>query len=132
VADRFRWLGQVDLAGKLDLLGRIDVLAMPATHPEAKGIPVLEAFAAGVPVVAADAGALPEYVRPEASTVAGLLHRPGDALDLARQLASLQDDAELAASLGRGGFARARERYTRDRMVDGHAEIYAAIRSKRT
>ena len=130
VADRFRWLGQVDLQGKLDLLGAIDVLAMPAMHPEAKGIPVLEAFAAGVPVVAADAGAFPEYVRQDAAGLAaGLLHVPGDARDLARKLATLQDDDTLAASLGRGGFARARERFTRDRMAEGHAGIYADMLS---
>jgi len=130
VADRFRWLGQLDLSGKLDLLRAIDVLAMPTTHPEAKGIPVLEALAAGVPVVAADAGGLPEYVRPDgAAAAAGLLHRPGDAGDLARRLASVQDDVALASSLGREGFTRARERFTSIRMAERHAELYEAERS---
>ncbi len=128
VADRFRWLGQGDLRAKVELLGAIDVFAMPATHPEAKGIPVLEAFAAGVPVVAADAGTLPEYVRPDgANGGTGLLHRPGDAADLARMLAAVQDDVSLASSLGREGFTRARERFSRSRMAEGHADLYAAM-----
>ncbi|MFM8702341.1 MAG: glycosyltransferase family 4 protein, partial [Planctomycetia bacterium] len=37
IAERFRWLGQVDRPGKLRLLESIDVFAMPTTHPEAKG-----------------------------------------------------------------------------------------------
>jgi glycosyltransferase involved in cell wall biosynthesis len=80
VADRFRWLGQVDRPGKLRLLESIDVFAMPTVFPEAKGIPVIEALAAGVPVVAPAHGTFPELLDNER---AGLLHAPGDPADLA-------------------------------------------------
>ena len=49
LADRFEWRGQVDRAGKLALLSEVDLFAMPTTHPEAKGIPVLEAFTPAFP-----------------------------------------------------------------------------------
>jgi len=128
VADRFRWLGQVDRAAKLRLFDTVDCLALPAVHPEAKGIPALEAFTAGLPIVAADTGAFPEYVGGTAGDPpAGLLHRTGDAADLARALGELQDDPERAAQLGRAAFARARERYTPDTMAAGHEKIYVDV-----
>jgi len=132
VADRFRWLGQVDRAGKLALLGAVDCVALPAVHPEAKGIPALEAFTAGVPVVASDEGAFPEYVGGETGEPpAGLLHRAGDVADLARRLGELQDDPAWTATLGRAAFARARDRFTPDRMAVGHEAVYDALRAAR-
>jgi len=129
VADRFRWLGEVERAGKLDLFAAVDCLALPAVHPEAKGIPALEAFTAGLPVVAADAGAFPEYVAGEpGETPTGLLHRPADAADLARVLGELQADQERAAEFGRTAFARARDRFTPDRMAAGHEAVYRDAR----
>jgi D-inositol-3-phosphate glycosyltransferase len=132
VADRFRWLGEVDRVGKLDLFATVDCLALPAVHPEAKGIPALEAFTAGLPIVAADAGAFPEYVAGEVGEApAGLLHRPADAADLARALGELQDEPERAAEFGRTAFARARDRFTPDRMAAGHEAVYREARRSR-
>lgn len=128
VADRFRWLGQVDRAGKLRLLGSIDVFAMPTTHPEAKGLPVIEAMAAGVPVVAPAHGAFPELIAGAAGDApAGILHTPADPNDLARAIIALLDDEGQAARLGRRGHEIARERHTFDTMATGHEAIYARI-----
>jgi len=129
VADRFRWLGEVDRADKLALLDAVDCLALPAVHLEAKGIPALEAFTAGLPVVAPDAGAFPEYIGGETGEpAAGLLHRSGDAAHLAHRLGELHDDSERTAALGRTAFTRARERYTPERMANDHEAIYHAVR----
>jgi len=123
VAERFTWLGQVDRAGKLKLLAECDVFAMPTAHPEAKGLPVIEALAAGVPVVAPEHGAFPELL----SGGGGLLHVPNDPADLARVLRTVLDDPAQAAALGNAGFATARERHTFATMAAGHEAVYADV-----
>jgi glycosyltransferase involved in cell wall biosynthesis len=124
VADRFHWRGQVDRAGKLALLGEIDIFAMPTTHPEAKGLPVIEAMAAGVPVVAADHGTFPELLD---DGRAGLLHEPGDPADLARGIAILADDPARAAGCGGRGHALSRSRHSAAAMAAGHEAVYEAL-----
>lgn len=128
VADRYRWLGQVDRGGKLALLQSIDVFAMPTAHPEAKGLPVIEAMAAGVPVVAPAHGTFPELLRDEhAAEAAGLLHRPGDPADLARAIGALLADPARAAVLGARGHALARERHAAAAMAAAHERLYASL-----
>jgi glycosyltransferase involved in cell wall biosynthesis len=124
VAERFHWLGQVDRPGKLRLLESIDVFAMPTVFPEAKGLPVIEAMAAGVPVVAPSHGTFPELLDDERS---GLLHVPGDPVDLAHKLGQLLDDVELASRCGRHGHALSLARHTADQMAAGHEDLYARL-----
>jgi len=124
VADRFRWLGQVDRATKLAFLGAIDVFALPAPHAEAKGLSVIEAMAAGVPVVASNQGAFPELLDGER---AGILHVPGDPGDLARAIGVVLDDSVLAARLGRHGHALTRSRHAAEGMAAAHEAVYAEV-----
>ena len=124
VAERFQWLGQVDHAGKHALLREIDLFTMPTTHPEAKGLPVIEAMAAGLPVVAPAHGTFPELLDGER---AGLLHPPGDPAALAAAVARLADDAALAAACGRHGHALASSRHSADRMAEAHEAIYERV-----
>jgi len=124
VADRFRWLGQVDRPGKLRLFESIDVFAMPTVHPEAKGIPVIESMAAGVPIVAPAHGAFPELLDEER---AGLLHAPADHEALAATLCRLLDDEQLAARLGRHAHGLAIARHTADRMAEEHERLYERL-----
>jgi glycosyltransferase involved in cell wall biosynthesis len=124
VADRFRWLGQVDRPGKLRLLESIDVFAMPTVFPEAKGIPVIEAMAAGVPVVAPAHGTFPELLDDER---AGLLHLPGDPADLARKIGRLLDDEVLASRCGQHGHALSLARHTAEHMAAAHEELYTRL-----
>jgi hypothetical protein len=63
-------------------------------------------MAAGVPVVVSASGSLP-WVVGEGEAAAGLTFAPGDAEDLARQIARLLDDAGLRADLVSRGRARA-------------------------
>ena len=127
VAERFVWLGQVDRPGKIELLESIDLFAMPTVHPEAKGIPVLEAFAAGVPVVAPAHGTFPEYMQPGTLQATGLTHRPGDAADLAAKIALLLDDVALCQQLGAAAWDLARSSHTLSAMAAGHEALYARL-----
>ena len=131
LADRFEWRGQVDHAGKIALLQSVDCFVMPTTHPEAKGIPVLEAFTAGLPVVASDHGAFPEYLGRDPDSRRGLLCTPGDPAALHAALLALADDPVLAARMGRTSWAFARERHTPDAMAAGHEAVYAAALAAR-
>lgn len=124
VADRFRWLGQIDRAAKLDLLASIDVFALPTPRAEAKGLSAIEALAAGVPVVASNHGAFPELLDAEQ---AGVLHAPVDPADLARAITAVLDDDTLASRLGRHGHALARERHSADSMAAAHESMYASL-----
>lgn len=124
VADRFRWRGQVDRVGKLALLGEIDVFVMPATHAEAKGLPVIEAMASGVPVVAPDEGCFPELLDGER---AGLLHPPRSPGGLAARVAELAGDGAQAAARGRHGHELARRRHGAEAMAAAHADLYEAV-----
>jgi glycosyltransferase involved in cell wall biosynthesis len=124
VADRFRWLGQVDRAGKLAVFDSIDVFAMPTIHPEAKGLPVIEAMAAGVPVVAARHGTFPELLDGERS---GRLHAAGDPADLAAAIAAILDDEDLAVRLGRHGRTLVDRRHTAERMAEAHESLYRSL-----
>jgi len=124
VAGRFRWHGQIDRAAKLALLNAVDVFAMPTTHPEAKGLPVIEAMAAGLPVAASDHGAFPELLD---GGRAGILHAAGDPAALAEALATLADDQARAAACGRHGHELARSRHAAAAMAAGHEAIYDAV-----
>ncbi|MFM8735230.1 MAG: glycosyltransferase family 4 protein [Pirellulales bacterium] len=124
VADRFRWLGQIERRAKLDLLGSIDVFALPTPRPEAKGLSAIEALAAGVPVVASGHGAFPEMLDGEQ---AGLLHVPGDPADLARAIAAVLAETTVAARLGAHGHALARTRHSAASMAAAHEAMYASL-----
>ncbi|MFM7136020.1 MAG: glycosyltransferase family 4 protein [Planctomycetota bacterium] len=128
VGDRFEWRGQVDRSGKLALLAESDLFTLPTTHPEAKGLSVIEALAAGVPVVAADHGTFPELLDSER---AGLLHAPRDPADLARAIATLADDPDRGRACGRHGHALARSRHSAAAMAAGHEAVYAEVIGRR-
>ena len=71
---------------------RSDVVVVPSEWDEPFGRVVIEAFAEGTPVVVSDRAALPELL----GESCGRTFIPGDAVDLARQLAAVlaADDAQ--------------------------------------
>ena len=87
-----------------DELERLDVFVHASVVPEPFGQAILEAMAAGVPVIAAAGGGASEIATDEQDA---LLHRPGDAEDLAAALGRLAADAELRERLAAGGRRRA-------------------------
>lgn len=86
-----------------------DIVVCPTIAEEALGRTAVEAMGAWRPVVASRIGGLPFTVLDEAT---GLLCRPGDVADLARQLERLLDDAELRERLGRNGRRRFESEFT--------------------
>lgn len=105
LGDKVRFLGQVAHDRLGALLQAADVFVMPG-DVESLSLATLEAMACGKPVVAARAMALPELVRHGEN---GLLFHPGDASDLARQMAWMLDHPERWAAMGARGRELARD-----------------------
>lgn len=95
-----------------------DVYATASVH-EGFGVPLIEAMASGVPIVASQATAHPWVL-----DGAGLLVEPGDAADLADNIAQVLTDDELYGRLVQSGLARARE-FSLENYEAGWAKIVA-------
>ena len=87
-----------------DLLCRSRVL-VHAAHNEPFGLSVIEALACGTPAVVTGTGGTGETVTDGRS---GLYFQPGNALDLAKKLARLFDDADEWHQLSAGAVTQAR------------------------
>ncbi|MDQ1436144.1 MAG: hypothetical protein QOF59_2960 [Actinomycetota bacterium] len=117
VATRILRPGYVDNATLAALFRRAEVIAYPSLV-EGFGMPALEALASGTPLVTTSGSALEEVVGD-----AALLVAPADADGLARALATVLDDAQVAARLRAAGPARATT-FTWARSIDAHVEAY--------
>jgi glycosyltransferase involved in cell wall biosynthesis len=148
-AIRFVWAGAGNLAGRVEVAIResglrdrvdlpgflddpapfwagIDVFFLPSAF-EALGTVLLDALARGIPVVATRAGGIPEVVRDGRE---GLLAPVGDAPALARAIARLRDEPELAGAIAAAGPARARE-FEIGSVVDRIVALYERLRPAR-
>ncbi len=79
-----------------------------ASHAEPLGVVYIEAMALGVPTIGTDAAGPKEIIVDGES---GLLVPPKDPEALARAIASIHDDPQLATRLGRAGRERIIEHY---------------------
>jgi glycosyltransferase involved in cell wall biosynthesis len=114
---------EVEYAGHLDstalstLVGDSDVALVTPCWEEPFGLVAIEALACGTPVAAFARGALPEIL--DART--GVLARPEDSADLARQI-------ERARRLSRADCRRrAVRRYSLGAMTDRYLDAYRAL-----
>ncbi len=123
-ADRVRYVGEVDFAGKLHLFRGCSVLCVPSRIAESRGVVAIEAQASGVPVVVPDSGVFPEMI---ARTSGGVTYRQGDPKELAGALGRLMDDPEGRAAMARAGSGAAACHYSADRMVDETLEAFRSV-----
>jgi glycosyltransferase involved in cell wall biosynthesis len=125
VAEQVRFLGARAHKEMPALLSSADLAVFPSLM-EATSVAALECMACGVPVAASRVGGLPEIVD---DSVGGLF-RPADPEDLARVVAVLLHRDDLAA-LGRTARARVVDRWSNERLVDRHLEIYEDVIRRR-
>lgn len=105
------------------LLAQCDIVVCPTVAEEALGRTAVEGMGTGRPVVASRIGGLSFTVLDEAT---GLLCRPGDIDDLARQLTRLLDDAPLRAHLGSNGRQRFLENYTWEAILPQYHRLFGS------
>jgi len=104
---RIKLQGRFDRIRLPEVLGSFDYSVIPSIWFENSPFSILESHSAGIPVITSDLGGMAELVDVGQN---GLVFRPGDAIDLARIMQSVLDNAELNVRLQSG----ARQRFVRD------------------
>lgn len=127
VADRVRFVGPVEGAGKWSLLREADVLVLPSLH-ENFGIVVAEALAVGTPVVVTREVGAAELVGTHG---AGLVVE-GVPQELAAGIAELLRDPARRRAMGERGARAIREYYSTGAVAHRMEAAYARLIANRT
>jgi glycosyltransferase involved in cell wall biosynthesis len=106
-----------------DLLAEAACFVLTSDY-EGCPLSVLEAMAAGVPVVATAVGGVPELV---VDGETGALVRPRAPDEVAEAVGHLFGSPAAARTMGAAGRARARERFTLERMVTSLEQLYREV-----
>jgi len=109
----------------LSLHKAFDIFVM-SSITEGLGTSLLDAMAAAKPIVASSTGGIPEVVVDQET---GFLVPPRDHEAMATAIVRLLKDAELRRRMGDAGLARARLRFSAERMVRETAKVYASLRN---
>jgi glycosyltransferase involved in cell wall biosynthesis len=107
----------------LSLHKAFDIFVM-SSITEGLGTSLLDAMAAGKPIVATNAGGIPEVVVDGAT---GFLVQPRDHQAMATAIVRLLKDAGLRQRIGNAGAARARDKFSAERMVEQTLDVYRLV-----
>ena len=100
-----------------------DVFCLPS-YREGFGMVVIEAASAGIPAVASRIYGVTDAV---GEGVTGLLHRPGDAAEMTREMAALADDAARRQSMGSAARERALRLFSREAVTEAWLRFYGKL-----
>lgn len=100
-----------------------DIFVMSSVT-EGLGTSLLDAMACSKPIVATTAGGIPEVV---VDGETGFLVPPRDHRAMADAIVKLLKDAELRKKMGQAGLARARRKFSADRMVQETLKVYKRV-----
>jgi len=122
--DRVRFVGFTQQPERF--MAAADVFCLPS-YREGFGSSVIEAAACGVPAVASRIYGLTDAVR-EGET--GLLHRPGDVVDIADQIERLVVDEGLRRRMGEAALARTARDFSQTRLTAALRDFYGRVLGK--
>jgi glycosyltransferase involved in cell wall biosynthesis len=106
-------------------LRALDIVIHASSAPEPFGMVIIEAMACARAVVASRGGGAVEIFE---DGVTALGHQPGDANELARQIARLVVDPALRSRMGASGRQAVLERFHPQRMALEFAALYCSTR----
>jgi glycosyltransferase involved in cell wall biosynthesis len=116
------FLGAVPADRVGDVLKASRYLVMPSVWNETGGLAALEAMSFGRPLLVTSLGGLPELVRQGT----GLVCRPGDARDMAKNIQTLKQDDAFCLEAGTRGLRVSRQEFSPEKHV---ARLEAAYRT---
>ena len=99
-----------------------------ASRWENQGYTLLEAMSQGCPIVSSDAGGNPECIE---DGITGRIARSEDPADFARQIGSLLDDPQGAASFGAAAKRTIAERHSVTKIARDSLQVYEQLATKR-
>jgi glycosyltransferase involved in cell wall biosynthesis len=120
-----KFVGKVPNENLSQLYMSSDIVVFPSIYPEPFGRVALEAMFYGKPVVASRVGGIPEVI---ANGETGLLVPQGNPEELAEAVLTLVRDSEMRVSLGRNGKSVVRTKFSPERIVDQHLQVYSNAR----
>lgn len=100
-----------------------DVFCLPS-YREGFGMVVIEAAAAGIPAVASRIYGVTDAVE---DGVTGLLHQPGDAAGIAREMALIAGDASRRIEMGRAARERALSLFSRSTITVAWVRFFGQL-----
>ncbi len=115
------WLGSQTRDRVMSLMQDARILVFPSTWYECAPMTIVEAFACGLPVIASNLGSIPEFVTHGRT---GLLFKPGDSEDLARQVRWAFDHPEELRAMRANARREFEEKYTAERNYKMLMAIY--------
>ncbi len=118
---RTRFVGYTDRPE--DFMAAADVFCLPS-YREGFGMVIIEAAAAGIPAIASRIYGVTDAVE---EGVTGLLHRPGDAAEMTREMAALADDAARRQSMGSAARERALRLFSREAVTEAWLRFYGKL-----
>lgn len=121
LADRYERVDLPDAVSKADFLASLDLFCVPTRFLEPKGLYLLEAMACGLPFVAPERGAFPDLVD---ASGGGLLAKPEDPADVARQLGRLLSEPGVATACSESGRAWVAEHGDLGSMAKATAAVF--------
>jgi len=119
--ERTRFIGYTDRPE--DFMAAADVFCLPS-YREGFGMVIIEAAAAGIPAIASRIYGVTDAVE---EGVTGLLHRPGDAAEMSRAMATLANDAPRRAEMGRAARIRALRLFSREAVTEAWLCFYGKL-----
>jgi len=116
------WLSHVD--NMPELLANTHAAVLPTTYGEGVPRSLTEAAACGIPIITTDTPGCREVV---SDGEQGLLIPPRDAAALARAIALLEDDQELAQRMGKAARVRACEKFDERVVIEQTLAVYEEL-----